>query len=204
VGRPARRRRQGSTARYPARARPGGAPMSGLVYTGRWHLVRDVPPSAIVPVRISVGAARFVPGARRFPAIEELIPRGLLDVEDAREFTRRYRQRLRSRGSPESRPASTSCTGSSRADRSCCCASRPTVASATAATLLVGGRTKQGCSCPSEALPLCARSDTAAAGSALPRRRASHRDQVDAARRCATAHNRRRAQSYGAREGKHR
>jgi hypothetical protein len=72
--------------------------MSGLVYTGRWHLVRDVPPSAIVPVRISVGAARFVPGARRFPAIEELIPRGLLDVEDAREFTRRYRQRLEEQG----------------------------------------------------------------------------------------------------------
>jgi hypothetical protein len=65
------------------------------VYTGRWHLVRVVQPGAIVPVRTSLGAARFIPGAGRLPAIAELTPTPeLFRIQDAAEFTRQYRATL--------------------------------------------------------------------------------------------------------------
>ena len=44
------------------------------VYTGRWALVPTVRLGAIVPVRTSLGVARFIPRASGFPAIHELTP----------------------------------------------------------------------------------------------------------------------------------
>lgn len=67
---------------------------AAMLFTGRYATVRAVPPGLIVPVRTSVGVPRFVPGARSFPAIEELMPYGLLKVTDLEEFTWRYRRRL--------------------------------------------------------------------------------------------------------------
>jgi hypothetical protein len=69
------------------------------VYTGRWALVPTVPPGAIVPVRTSLGVARFIPGARGFPAIHELTPTSeLFSIRDDAEFTRRYRATLEGHG----------------------------------------------------------------------------------------------------------
>lgn len=66
---------------------------SPAVFTYRWACVKALPPT-VVPVRISLGGPRFIAGAARFPAIHELMPRGLFRVDDRAEFTRRFFARL--------------------------------------------------------------------------------------------------------------
>ena len=81
----ASRAARGSTARGsqgPRDPRPAYS-ASPAVYTYRWAGVKSLPPT-VVPVRISLGGPRFIPGAARFPAIDELMPRGLFDLDEGR------------------------------------------------------------------------------------------------------------------------
>lgn len=63
------------------------------VYTCRWSSLKGLP-SFVLPVRISIGKPRFIPGADEFPAIHELMPYGILGVDDQADFTKRFRHRL--------------------------------------------------------------------------------------------------------------
>jgi integrase len=66
---------------------------SPAVYTDRWAAVRGRR-ADVVPVRISLGGPRFIPGAAAFPAITELMPAGRLFSLHGAEFDRRFRDRL--------------------------------------------------------------------------------------------------------------
>lgn len=70
--------------------------------TSHWRAViayatEDTDPPEFVPVRISVGAPRWVPWAKHVPRVNELMPFGLLSKKKplpAKEFDERYEARL--------------------------------------------------------------------------------------------------------------
>lgn len=68
------------------------------IFTSRHRAVADFDLTGLrpgfTPVRISLGAPRFLPDSRAWPAIDELMPRGLLGIEDEGEFATAYRSRL--------------------------------------------------------------------------------------------------------------
>lgn len=54
------------------------------------------------PVRIAVGAPRFLPGARMWPMLRELMPFGILSLK-GKEFEEKYIARLERHGAEEIR-----------------------------------------------------------------------------------------------------
>jgi hypothetical protein len=79
---------------------PAPATEGGRLYTGSWRHVLAYDARGLVPVRISLGAPRWLPGsAHRWPAIRELTPVGsLFHIEDAVEFEAAYRRHLNRAG----------------------------------------------------------------------------------------------------------
>lgn len=74
----------------------------GRLFTGCWAHVLAYETRGLLPVRISLGAPRWLPGAaHRWPTIRELMPVGaLFQIEDAAEFELAYRGRLERIGLP--------------------------------------------------------------------------------------------------------
>lgn len=68
------------------------------LFTASWRAVWTASKAGeldVAPVRISIGVPRFwLPEARSFPATEELMPRGLLGIQDRDEFEIAYIARL--------------------------------------------------------------------------------------------------------------
>jgi hypothetical protein len=72
------------------------------LYTGSWRHVIAYERAGLMPVRISLGAPRWIPGsADRWPAVRELMPVGsLFAIEDAADFELAYRAHLDRVGVP--------------------------------------------------------------------------------------------------------